>query len=285
MDDRFKTLINAKQLLPHIYDEHWLVVDCTYYLQFPDQGYSEYLKSHIPNALYANLNNNLTGQTSPISGRHPLPEDEDFKVFLEKLGFHPDLQVVVYDSSGGTMAAARLWWLLNYYGYQNVALLDGGFLNWLWLEYPVSSQISHRKKTKLELKATSSMVIDAQNIRGISRDKDYRILDARANNRYLGLEETIDPIAGHIPGAISAPVTDFLDEDMNFKSRDEIRTMLGRFLGGTLPQNMIYYCGSGVTAALGIFVLSYAGYGMARLYPGSWSEWIKIPWVEIAVHK
>jgi thiosulfate/3-mercaptopyruvate sulfurtransferase len=183
------------------------------------------------------------------------------------------------------MAAARLWWLLNYYGFTRVAILDGGFLNWLRKEYPVSSQIPLRKHTTLDLRSNQEMLYTAQTIREISRDKNYKILDARAHIRYLGLEEVIDTSGGHIPGAISAPAAEFLDEDMYFKPIDEIKSLLIKLLGDTQPQNTVYYCGSGVAAALGVFAMVYAGYKIGRLFPGSWSEWIKQPWAEIAVHE
>ncbi len=127
--------------------------------------------------------------------------------------------------------------------------------------------------------------MNAQEIREISKDKNYRILDARARNRYFGMEEVIDTSAGHIPGAISAPAAEFLDEDMYFKPKDEIKSLVKKLLGDPPVQNSVYYCGSGVAAALGVFAMVYTGYGMGRLFPGSWSEWIKQPWAEIAVHE
>lgn len=285
MDNGFTTLITAEQLLSHINDKNWLIVDCSFYLPTPDQGYAEYLKDHISNAVYAHLNNDLSGKVTPTSGRHPLPEHQNFMTVLGKWGFRPDMQVVVYDSTGGAMASARLWWLLNYYGFTRVALLDGGILDWLRKGYPVTSQITDKNKTVVNLKPDPKMTMDAQAIRAITKDDGFRILDARARNRYKGMEEVIDTLAGHIPGAVSATVTDFQDEDQYFKPIDEIKTMLDHLLGDVQAQNSVYYCGSGVTAALGVFVMAYAGYNKCRLYPGSWSEWIKQPWAEIAVHE
>ena len=283
MEDRFQTLIKPHQLLSHINDKDWLIVDCTFYLQNPDQGYKEYLYDHIPNSIYAHLNDDLSGKITLTTGRHPLPKPEDFIPLLERWGLQLGMQVVAYDSSGGGMAAARLWWLLNYYGFTRVAVLDGGYPNWLRQEYPVSSNIPIRNRSMLNLAPKKQMTINAQSIRELYGEKTCKVLDGRTHNRFLGLEEVIDPISGHIPGAISAPVTDYLDEDLNFKPKSEIKGQIKNLLGDTLSENSIYYCGSGVTAALGVFALVYAGYNMGRLYPGSWSEWIRRPWAEIAV--
>ena len=282
MDDKYLTLITPDQLRSHMNDKDWLIVDCTFYLPNPDQGYLEYLGGHIPNAIYAHLNRDLSGRITPTTGRHPLPESTDFNALLQKWGLRQGMQVVVYDSSGGSMAAARLWWLLNYYGFSRVALLDGGYINWSRLEYPVSTDISIRERSSINLSPNEKMIIDAREISRLHNEHIYKLLDARARNRYLGLEEVIDPIPGHIPGAISAPVTDYLDEDMLFKPKPEIKAQIKRLLGDTPSENSVYYCGSGVTAALGVFTMVYAGFPMGKLYPGSWSEWIKQPWAEIA---
>lgn len=282
MADKFQTLITPDQLRNHMNDKDWLIVDCTFYLPNPDQGYLEYLGGHIPNAIYAHLNRDLSGRITPTTGRHPLPESTDFNAVLQKWGLRQGIQVVAYDSSAGSMAAARLWWLLNYYGFSRVALLDGGYINWSLLEYPVSTDISIRERSSINLTPDERMVIDARSLDKLYKENSYKLLDGRARNRYFGLEEVIDTLPGHIPGAISAPVTDYLDEDMMFRPKPEIKAQLKHLLGDTPSENSIYYCGSGVTAALGVFTMVYAGLPMGKLYPGSWSEWIKQPWAEIA---
>lgn len=282
MSDQYLTLITPDQLRAHLNDKDWLIVDCTFYLPDPDQGYLEYLGGHIPNAIYAHLNRDLSGRISPTTGRHPLPKSEDFIELLQKWGLRQEMQVVAYDSSGGTMAAARLWWLLKYYGFSRVAILDGGYINWSRLEYPVSIDMPLLKSSKLNLTPNESLIIDARSISRLKHQHACKILDARARNRYLGLEEVIDPIGGHIPSALSLPVTDFLDEDLMFRPKSEIKAKMKQLLGDTPAENSIYYCGSGVTAALGVFSMVYAGFPMGKLYPGSWSEWIKQSWVQIA---
>jgi thiosulfate/3-mercaptopyruvate sulfurtransferase len=282
MADQFMTLITPDQLRLHLNDKGLLIVDCTFYLPDPDQGYLEYLSGHIPNAIYAHLNRDLSGRITPTTGRHPLPDSTDFNALIQKWGLEQGMQVVAYDSSGGNMAAARLWWLLNYYGFHRVALLDGGYINWSRLEYPISTDIPLLKRSKINLTPDETMVIDARLLDKLHKEHAYKMLDGRARNRFLGLEEVIDPVPGHIPGAVSAPVTDYLDEDMIFKPKPEIKAQINRLLGDTPPENSIYYCGSGVTAALGVFTMVYAGFPIGKLYPGSWSEWIKQSWAQIA---
>jgi thiosulfate/3-mercaptopyruvate sulfurtransferase len=282
MSDKYLTLITPDQLRSHMNDKDWLIVDCTFYLPNPDQGYLEYLGDHIPNAIYAHLNRDLSGRITPTTGRHPLPNGDDFIELLQKWGLRQGMQVIAYDSSGGNMAAARLWWLLNYYGFSRVALLDGGYINWSRLDYPVSNDIPLLTRSKITLSPNENMVTDARTMDMFHKEDVYKMLDGRARNRFLGLEEVIDPIPGHIPGAISAPVMDFLEEDTLFKPKPEINAKIKRLLGDTPPENSIYYCGSGVTAALGVFTMVYAGFPMGKLYPGSWSEWIKQPWTQIA---
>ncbi len=285
MADKYLTLITPNQLRSHINDKDWLIVDCTFYLPNPDQGYLEYLGGHIPNAIYAHLNRDLSGRITPTTGRHPLPESVDFNALLQKWGLRQGMQVVAYDSSGGNMAAARLWWLLNYYGFSHVALLDGGYINWSRLELPISTDISIRERSTINLSPNENMVIDARLLDKLHKDNTFKMLDGRARNRYFGLEEVIDTVPGHIPGAISAPVSDYLEEDTMFKPKPEIKAQIESLLGDTPPENSVYYCGSGVTAALGIFTMVYAGFPMGKLYPGSWSEWIKNPWAEIAARE
>lgn len=282
MDERYTTLINADALLPHLDDPYLLIVDCTFYLQFPDQGNSEYKTCHIPNAVYADLNRDLSSKGTPTTGRHPLPNEQKFNTLLQSWGLKEGTQVVAYDSSGGSMAAARLWWLLNYYGFTSVAILDGGFINWLRNEYPTSTGVPVRSRSSIHLKPDPHLVCNAMEIR--ENYKTYVLLDARATNRYHGLEEVIDPAGGHIPGAISSPATDYIDDEMFFKPKSNLQKKFHDLIGNSASSTVVHYCGSGVTAALGAFAMVYAGYPMPRLYPGSWSEWIKFPWAEIAVH-
>jgi thiosulfate/3-mercaptopyruvate sulfurtransferase len=282
MSDFFNTYIQPEDLLANLDNPNWMIVDCSNYLLDPELGYADYLNNHIPNSVYAHLNKDLSGKITPTTGRHPLPETKDFEYVLSNWGFDPQMQVVAYDSAGGTMAAARLWWLLNYFGFSNIALLSGGIQNWLGLDYPLTQSIPIKSKSSISVKPNLNMIVHSQELRESIYSETHVLLDGRAYNRYLGMDETIDPIPGHIPGANSAPVLEFLDADNHPKPVSEIKTIVSNKLGGKKPEEIIYYCGSGVTASFGIFSMVHAGFPMPKLYPGSWSEWIKQPWAEIA---
>ncbi len=283
MGDNFSTYVQPGTLLANLDNPNWLIIDCTNYLLEPDQGYEDYRKGHIPNSIYAHLNKDLSGKITSTTGRHPLPKKEDFESLLSRWGFAPGMQVVAYDTAGGSMAAARLWWLLNYCRFPLVAILSGGIQSWKQLNYPLSTDLPFRRNSTVTIHLNDNLTISAQEIRKLTSSKDHIILDGRAYNRYLGMDETIDPIPGHIPGAISAPVTDFLDSNNQPKPVSEIKSLVTDKLKVKKTEAAIYYCGSGVTAAFGIFSIVHAGFPMPKLYPGSWSEWIKQPWAEIAV--
>lgn len=146
MNDNYQTLISPSQVISHLSDQEWLIVDCSFYLQDNEKGYTDYLNQHLPNAVYANLEDDLSGKITPTTGRHPLPEIHDFENLLSKWGFNPGMQVMAYDSAGVSMAAARLWWLMNSFGFPRIAIMDGGFQYWMKHQYPVTSYISNKDR-------------------------------------------------------------------------------------------------------------------------------------------
>lgn len=276
-------LLAVNELAHQLAQPDHLILDCSFSLAQPEQGLEDYLRGHIPGAVYAHLERDLSGGVTPTSGRHPLPELVHFSRTLATWGWQPGMNLVVYDATGGTMAAARAWWLCRYYGIDQVYLLDGGLNAWMQAGLPLETGNTHRPPASVPVRlfTDTSLLITTTEMRNIIRQPGMVLLDARAVNRYKGLEETIDTTAGHISGAISLPVTAFLQEDLRFLPAPEISRILSEILPPDINQ-IVYYCGSGVTSALGILAMEAVGYTGIKLYAGSFSEWIRQPWAEIA---
>jgi thiosulfate/3-mercaptopyruvate sulfurtransferase len=275
---KYKTIIAAIDARDHVADATWVFVDCRFFLAEPDRGVREYASSHIPGAVYAHLDRDLSGPvTRGVTGRHPLPSPEALSRTLGGLGIGPGIQVVAYDESSGAMAAARLWWLLQWAGHDAAAVMDGGLKGWKALGLPCASGIEQRKAASFTARCRPQMTVDADEVLAALGDPAYVVLDARANERYRGVNETVDPVAGHIPAAISAPYADTLGKDGLFRPASELAEEVDRLAGGRDARHTIFYCGSGVTAAHRVLAAAHAGKGIPLLYPGSWSEWIADP--------
>ncbi len=273
----YTTLISAQELINHIADPNWAVVDCRFSLEDAECGRRDYLNGHIPGAIYAHLNEDLSGQIIPgKTGRHPLPPKEKFVETLSKWGIGPDIQVVAYDDKGGSMAA-RLWWMLRWVGHDAIAVLDGGWQQWQKNNYPVKNGKETRKSVTFTPKTRNNMLLSADDVLKVLNNPDFRLLDSRSADRYRGENETIDPVAGHIPGALSAPFSENLKPDGCFLSSEELKARFLKLLDDIPPERTVFYCGSGVTATHNLLALAHAGLGDARLYAGSWSEWITDP--------
>lgn len=274
----FQTLITAAQALEHIGDANWAFVDCRFLLSDPDCGFRDYQTAHIKGAVFADLNRELSAPVIPgVTGRHPLPSEESISKVFSSLGIDPQTQVVAYDEAGGHMAAARLWWLLNWAGHQAVAVLNGGFQEWTRLKYPTARGVEHRSPKTFVPHFNHDMVWGARQVQSILNDPSYVLVDSRTNDRYRGENEMVDPVAGHIPGAVNAPFPENVDEAGIFRPVDDLKKRFESLMDGRPPEHTIYYCGSGVTAALNILASVHAGKGMPRLYAGSWSDWITDP--------
>jgi len=274
------TLITASELSHKLSDPGWLVVDCRFTLADPVKSRQEYLEAHIPGAVYAHLDEDLTARDASQSlsgGRHPLPLPELAAESLGRLGIGQGMQVVAYDAAGGALAAARLWWLLRWLGHTHCAVLDGGWQGWQAAGLPLANGAESRPAQDLKPRVRSELVVSTSQVDAMRQNKAYRVLDARAYERYQGKNETIDPVAGHIPGADSAPYQANLMSDLSFRSKTELRQIYLDLLGNVPAGRSAVYCGSGVTAAHNILAMLHAGLGEARLYPGSWSEWISDP--------
>lgn len=274
----FITLISGSELVNHIANPDWAIIDCRFALDDSSRGHREYLNAHIPGAIYAHLSKDLSGQIiSGKTGRHPLPELKTFVHTLSNWGIDAHVQVIAYDDKGGAMAAARLWWMLRWAGHHAVAVLNGGCSQWLKSNYPVTRSAETRKQRSFVPKIHNDFVFSSEDVMKVLHNKNFRLIDSRSTDRYRGENETIDPVAGHIPGALSVPFTGNLGADGLFLQQKDLKLRFEHVLGGITPERAVFYCGSGVTAAHNILAVKVAGLGDARLYAGSWSEWITNP--------
>ncbi|MBI3763372.1 MAG: sulfurtransferase [Chloroflexi bacterium] len=270
----YTTLVSTSLLASHLDDPVWIIVDCRFELKEPEWGFAEYQKAHIPGAAYASLDRDLAGPITPTSGRHPLPDPEQFKARLSNWGIDSSKQVVIYDTAGGAFAA-RLWWMLRYFDHDAVAVLDGGFPKWMREGRPTRAGIESRAPARFEGEAHPEWIAVTEEVDRIRIDPAYRLIDARTAIRYRGEQEPIDPIAGRIPGAANRFHGDNLTPEGTFLTPDELKAQFEALLGGVRPENAVVYCGSGVTSAHHLVAMEHAGLKGARLYLGSWSEWIR----------
>ena len=248
--------------------------DCRYDLAKPELGESQYREAHIPGALYAHLDRDLSGRKTGTNGRHPLPEPQDFEKWLEKTGLTPQDQVVCYDAGNGSMAA-RLWWMLRWIGHDKVAVLDGGFAKWAKEGRPVTIDVPVFTPLNYPIKLRENMAAD---VAGVQKDLNKKfLLDARAPARYRGEQEPIDPVAGRIPGAKNRFSSDNISAQGTFKSSADLKKDFEAVLQGKPPSEVIHYCGSGVAACHNLLALEIAGLTGGKLYAGSWSEWSADP--------
>jgi thiosulfate/3-mercaptopyruvate sulfurtransferase len=271
-----------KWLLARLYEQNQVIIDCRFLLNDPSAGRQKYDESHIPGALYLDLEKDLSGVLSAHGGRHPLPSIEQFATKLSQLGIDDSIHVVAYDDQGGAMAS-RLWWLLRYMGHSSVSIMDEGFSKWNKDGYPVTSlpapvQIPKKFTSNLQ----EHMLADVNDVKQALNDPSILLVDSRESQRYAGHQEPIDPIAGHIPGAVNYEWKENLDKDGKWLSNEQLIT---RFQDIDSHQDIIVYCGSGVTACPNIAALSEAGFARVRLYAGSWSDWISYPDNPIATVK
>ncbi|MBA2350295.1 MAG: STAS/SEC14 domain-containing protein [Burkholderiales bacterium] len=271
VESSYSTLIAASQLITHLSDPNWIIFDCRHDLADFDAGESSYGESHIPGARFAHLDRNLAGVKNGRNGRHPLPHPKDMAAWLGSQGVANDSQVVAYDASGGIFAA-RLWWLLRWLGHDKVAVLDGGWQAWAMAGYPATTEPPELTPREFYASAASGAV-DVNFVHSHLQQASMRLLDARAADRFAGENETLDPIGGHIPGALNRSYKNNLDQQGRFKPADVLRREFQEMLGSGSPGQIVHQCGSGVTACHNLLAMEIAGLSGSRLYPGSWSEW------------
>jgi thiosulfate/3-mercaptopyruvate sulfurtransferase len=274
----FTSTITVADLVKHIGDPDWSIIDSRFKLADPFRGQMDYEIAHIPGALYAHLHNDLSGPIIPgITGRHPLPTIEKATEVFSSVGIDSNVQVVAYDDSGGALAAVRVWWLLRWLGHEAVAILDGGWQAWVKHGYKVRSGFETRTARRFIPNPRNELIVTAEQVDIMRQDPQYRVLDARSADRFRGENEIIDPVAGHIPGAISSPYGGNLNPEGTFWSEEVLAERYKKILGNVPIENVVVYCGSGVTAVHDILAMMKAGLGEARLYAGSYSEWITNP--------
>lgn len=269
------TLISVAELAQHLDDPEFVIFDCRHELTNPEFGIKAYGQSHIPNARFAHLDRDLAAPLTGRNGRHPLPDPDVFANWLARMGVSNDKQVVGYDNAGGVYSS-RLWWMLRWMGHQCVAVLDGGWQAWLAAGQPVAAEVSMPKPSRFTGTVQESPV-DAKYVLEHLHSPDMVLIDARANDRYQGQNETIDPIGGHIPGALNRFFKDNLTPQGFFKLPEQLRDDFRPFIGNASAEKIVSQCGSGVTACHNLLAMEIAGLKGGRLYPGSWSEWIADP--------
>ncbi len=271
------TLVSTTELAAHLNDPHWIVVDCRFSLADTEYGRRAYAEGHIPGAHYLHLDEDLSSPITPQTGRHPLPDPQVLSAKLQALDIGINRQVVVYDDSYGSMAV-RLWWMLRWLGHPAVALLDGNFQTWSREKRPLNKDIpvvSH--KGTCPCLTERSAWVSASEMEKIVAEKSHLLIDARNEMRFTGEIDPIDPVAGHIPGAINWVFEENLDIDGTYLPPEALRENYQALLKGRSPHEVIHVCGSGVTACHNLLAMEIAGLSGSRLYPGSWSEWIRDP--------
>ncbi len=267
-------LLTVDRLNELLQQDACVLVDCRFDLSQPQNSLPEYLAGHIPGAAFAHLDQHLSSKIAAHSGRHPMPDPDAFAVFLENIGWQTEKLLVAYDA-GSNAFSSRLWWLMRYFGLP-AALLDGGLEAWKQAGLPLQpGHVVGKPGIRPELKANATLTASAADI--LSRGPNLTLIDARAPERYSGAVEPLDSKAGHIPGALNRPMNLNLNADGRFKSPQQLRDEFGQLLGARQIDSVVNYCGSGVTACHNMFAMELAGLGSTRVYPGSWSEWIRDP--------
>jgi thiosulfate/3-mercaptopyruvate sulfurtransferase len=268
----FSTLISTAALASRVDDLAHVIVDCRFKLDDTAWGAHEYEAGHIPGAVYAQLDRDLSGAKTGTNGRHPLPSPDVLASTLSRFGITSGVQVVAYDQDNG-MYASRFWWMLRWMGHDAVAVLDGGFAKWLAEGRPTRGGVETRASRAFVANVRPDMILDAGAVATLAGSSRSVLLDARAPQRFRGEVEPLDKTPGHIPGARNYFFQGNIDEHGTFRTPEELRERLGAATGGVAATDLVCYCGSGVTACHNLLALEHAGLKGAKLYPGSWSEW------------
>jgi thiosulfate/3-mercaptopyruvate sulfurtransferase len=262
-----------------------MVFDCSFDLMNPAAGEEAYRKAHIPGAVYAHLDTALSDegvvepdgtrhphQDAASGGRHPLPSREKFAAWLSSVGFANDMQAVVYDRNNSNYCG-RLWWMLKWAGHDAAAVLDGGLKAWQAAGGKVTDEEVSHFQSNFTLGRELRKLVTTKDVLAHLKDKGQTLVDARSGPRYRGEVEPLDPVAGHIPGALNRPGTENMDTDGRFKPPQQLRADFEKVLAGRDAATVVHHCGSGVSAVPNIIAMEVAGFGPTALYAGSWSEW------------
>jgi thiosulfate/3-mercaptopyruvate sulfurtransferase len=272
------TLIDVATLAQHLTDPDWVILDCRHDLLNADYGRNAFAEGHIQNAQFASIDNDLSGAKAGADGvfrgRHPLPDRAALIETLRRFGINDNTQVVAYDGQGG-MYAARAWWLLRWIGHEAVAVLDGGLGAWTAAGHPLVTPVAALPLGNISERPTLTRMVSAADLVENLSTARLQVVDARANDRFRGENETIDPVGGHIPGAKNRFFKDNLAADGRFRDAAALKDAFAPLFAS--PSDAVMQCGSGVTACHNLLAMEIAGLPGAALYPGSWSEWCADP--------
>ena len=272
-------VVSATALANLMTTESVLLVDCRFSLQDADAGQREYAAGHIPGARYWHLNRDLSGPKQTLGGRHPLPDAAAFQTTMRREGLNNEQWVVLYDDNRGAFAA-RAWWMLRYFGHSNVLLLDGGLAGWRNAGFDISAgEPGSVIPGNFVAAPNPDAVVNFDEVYASLSDESRTLIDAREPPRFLGLQEPIDPVAGHIPGALNLPASETTDAAGYWLLPQAQRA---RWANVSEHKDVVLYCGSGVTACTNAVSLALAGLPEAKLYPGSWSDWCRRPDAPVA---
>jgi thiosulfate/3-mercaptopyruvate sulfurtransferase len=277
----YTTLVDASTLHEHSGDPAWVVVDCRFNLLQPDAGKQAYQAGHLPGARYAHLDHDLASPITAVSGRHPLPDPEEFARCLGAWGIDENTQVIAYDDVGGAIAA-RLWWMMRWMGHNAAAVLDGGLAAWQEAGYALEQTEPSVDPKQFPATPDREHYLGTDQVQQANAVRELLLIDARTAERYRGEAEPIDPVAGRIPNAINMPLANNLDGSGCFLEPRALHARFAQLLRAYDMEHIVHYCGSGVNACHNILAMEIAGLGGSKLYPGSWSEWIRDPQREIA---
>jgi thiosulfate/3-mercaptopyruvate sulfurtransferase len=266
-------LVSSEWLANHQEDKNLVVVDCHFSLADPQLGYQQYLQGHIPGAYYLDLNRDLASPVQQHGGRHPLPDITTLATKLSQMGVTAQTLIVAYDDSRFAFAS-RLWWLLKYMGHDRIAVLEGGFSAYQSSGLPISNDLPIKREGLFVPQMRSELAVDIHDVVQRQQDPSAKIVDSREGDRYQGKSEPIDPIAGHIPSAVNYPWQQVTDERGWMRSPEELKEYWSEVLNA---DEVVVYCGSGVTACVNLLALELAGLSTAKLYVGSWSDWCSYP--------
>ena len=269
--------MSVSELMGRLHQPGLAIFDCRFLLDAPEACHHDYLRAHVPGAVYVHLDRDMSAPMTGRNGRHPLPAPEALIATFGRLGIAHDTDVVVYDAAGGGLAASRLWWMLRYAGHDRVWFLDGGWPAWVAAGGPTVAGEERRAPAQYVGHLRPDMALDIDATARAAASPEWCVVDVRAPGRYCGEEEPIDPVAGHIPGARNRFWQEALTPDGHLRDAAALRREFEALLGPVPPERCVFYCGSGVTSAFLVFLMEHAGLPGARIFPGSWSEWCSDP--------